>query len=456
MTAAPRSVPLASIDDCFQGSVPASICSVASDGTPNITFLSIVHRLGDTHVGLSRQFFSKTTANLMAIPRAQIEVVDPATGRQYRLDVEYERTEDSGQLFEYVRARLDAIASHTGMTGIFKLASVDVCRVLACTAVPDDFDTEPAPRPRVDLALVETASRKIAAAANGDELVTIVLDYLVEQCGYEHAIFLLADEQGERLYTVGSRGYAESGAGSEVRLGDGIIGVSGERRQSINLGNIPAELTYSRTARERLLSSGGEPDMEREIPLPGLANAISQLAVPVEARGRLYGVICLQSEAPGRFGSDDEAIVKLIAGQTGLVMSILGAQAATAPSFVAEVTEAARANPAVRVRHYAEDDSVFIDTDYLIKGVAGRVLWRLLRSYSDEKRVEFTNKEMRLDPTLDLPDIKDNLEARLILLRRRLEDRCDFLRIANTGRGRFRLLVQRDFTLQEGTESTPG
>lgn len=449
MTSVTRAINPAEIDDAFQGAVPSVICSVALDGTPNITFLSIVHRLGDTHVGLSRQFFSKTTANLMANPRAQIELVDPSNGRQYRLDVEYERTEESGQLFEYVRARLDAIASHTGMSGIFRLTAVDICRVIACFAVPDDIDFEPAPRPRVDLALVETASRKIAEAANGDELVTIVLDYLVEKCGYEHAIFLLADARGEALYTVGSRGYPESGAGSEVRIGDGIIGVSGERRQSINMGNLPAEMTYSRTAREGWLRSGVEPDLEREIPLPGLADAVSQLAVPVEARGRLYGVICLQSEAPGRFGSDDEAIVKLIAGHTGLVMSILGAQAATEPSFVAEVTEAARISPAVRVRHFAEDDSVFIDNDYLIKGVAGRVLWRLLRSYSDEKRVEFTNKEMRLDPTLDLPDIKDNLEARLILLRRRLEDRCDFLRIANTGRGRFRLLVQRDFTLHE-------
>lgn len=452
MSSEPLQVPLASIDDCFQGSVPAVICSVAADGTPNTTFLSIVHRLGDTHIGLSRQFFSKTTANLLVNPRALVEVIDPATGRQYRLEVSYERTEESGQLFDYVSARLDAIASHTGMAGIFKLASVDICRVLACSAVPNDFDVEPAPRPRVDLALVESASRKIAAAANGDELVTIVLDYLVEQCGYEHAIFLLADEKGERLYTVGSRGYPESGAGSEVGLGDGIIGVSGERRQSINMGNLPAELTYSRTMREGWLRSGPESDIEREIPLPGLANAISQLAVPVEARGRLFGVICLQSGSPGRFGSDDEAVVKLIAGQTALVMSILGAQAASAPSFVAEVADAVRESPAVRVRHYAEDDSVFIDSDYLIKGVAGRVLWRLLRSYSDEKRVEFTNKEMRLDPTLDLPDIKDNLEARLILLRRRLEDRCDFLRIANTGRGRFRLLVQRDFTLQEVAE----
>ena len=115
--------------------------------------------------------------------------------------------------------------------------------------------------------------------------------------------------------------------------------------------------------------------------------------------------------------------------------------------------ELATSAGASQLRHYTADDSVFIDNEYLIKGVAGRVLWRLLQSYVAEQRVDFTNKEIRLDPTLELPDIKDNLEARLALLRRRLEDRCDFMRIVNTGRGRIRLEVKRELTLREVGES---
>jgi len=101
------------------------------------------------------------------------------------------------------------------------------------------------------------------------------------------------------------------------------------------------------------------------------------------------------------------------------------------------------------VRHYRSDDSIFIDDAYLTKGIPGRLFWKLLQAFVGTGRASFTNKEMRLDASLGLPDIKDNLEARLILLRRRLDERCEFMRLVPAGRGHLHLDVRRGVTLEE-------
>jgi len=48
---------------------------------------------------------------------------------KYNLDLEYVRSETSGDLFEEMEMKLEAIASMTGMVGIFKLLAADVYQV---------------------------------------------------------------------------------------------------------------------------------------------------------------------------------------------------------------------------------------------------------------------------------------------------------------------------------------
>jgi adenylate cyclase len=68
-------------------------------------------------------------------------------------------------------------------------------------------------------------------------------------------------------------------------------------------------------------------------------------------------------------------------------------------------------------------------------------MW-MLDAYRAAGRTEFTNREIRADGALRLPELKDNLETRLLLLQRRLEEKRAPVRLVRPGRGRIRLAVE--------------
>ncbi|HLS57191.1 MAG TPA: hypothetical protein VK052_14025 [Zeimonas sp.] len=109
---------------------------------------------------------------------------------------------------------------------------------------------------------------------------------------------------------------------------------------------------------------------------------------------------------------------------------------------------------AVEVRYYPRDGSVFLDTHYLIKGVAGAIFWKVAREHALSGRSEFSLRELRLaGHELRLPELQDNLSVRLLLLQRRLAERGAAMQIRKTGRGRFRVDLLRPLRLAEVPES---
>ncbi|HZP13907.1 MAG TPA: GAF domain-containing protein [Nevskiaceae bacterium] len=440
-----------SLDDirgCLDGAIPSTMATCAADGTPNVAFLSQVEYVDAEHVALSFQFFNKTRANVLANPHAQSLLVDPRTGSSFRLTLRYLRTETSGPLFERMKAKLAGIASHTGMSGVFHLRGSDVYRVLEveCT----HCSTLPPPPPRGNrLPALRTIAQKLTACADLEELFERALSSLGESLGIEHAMLLVLDAVGGKLYTVASRGYTASGIGSEIALGEGVVGVAARERTPIRIGHMTIEYGYGRAIRSSAEHAGLSELIETEIPLPGLPESRSQLAVPIVAGARLLGVLYVESTRDSRFDYDDEDALATVAAQLGSAM--LHLQDAPEPAVGAQAPAARlqASGAPVEVRHYAENDSVFLGEDYLIKGVAGAIFWALVRDYADGKRNEFSNRELRVDPRIRLPDVSDNLEARLILLERRLNERDACVKIEKTGRGRFRLCVHRPLKLVE-------
>ncbi|MGA8049747.1 MAG: GAF domain-containing protein [Burkholderiales bacterium] len=437
-----------SIRDCLEGSIPATVATCAADGTPNVSQVSQVHYVDGAHVALSFQFFNKTRQNVLANPRAAVAVIDPATAVQYRLALEYLRTETEGPLFERMKAKLAGIASHSGMSGVFRLLGADVYRVLAIERLPGK--EVPAQPKRSLLAALRSCSERLIQCNDLGRLLDELLVCLDEVFGIGHSMVLVPDGAGKRLYTVASRGYPASGVGSEIPMGCGVIGVAARERTPIRISHMTSDYAYGQAIRERAAQEGLADRLETMIPLPGLPDARSQLAVPVIAGGRLLGVLYVESAEEMRFGYDDEDALVALATQTGMVVRLLqeAAESHEEPPAAPGRAEPPGGTP-VPIRHYAADGSVFIGDDYLIKGVAGAIFCKLLRDYGREQRTEFSNRELRLDASIRLPDISDNLEARLILLSRRLAERCEFLKIEKAGRGRLRLVVARPVKLVE-------
>ena len=443
-----KTAQLGDIRPCLEGAIPAVMATCAVDGMPNVAYISQVYYVDERHVALSFQFFNKTRQNILANPHATVLLIHPQTAGYFRLHIRYLRTETEGPLFEGMKAQLAGIASHTGMQGVFRLLGSDVYEVELIEAVEGDPMAAPPPRTGM-LTAVRRCSERLARCTSLDEALSAVLATLSDFMGVQHAMVLMLDGATQRLYTVGSCGYATSGVGSEVGMGQGVIGVAARERTPVRIMHMANAYLYSQAMRSSFEANIPDIEAVTEIPYPGLAQPHSQLAVPVLSAGRLLGVLFVESPNDLQFGFEDEDMLVAMAGHLGATIDLM--QAGTeAPQAAAPSVEApAAAGAPLQLRHFASNDSVFVGDSYLIKGVAGAILWKLLNDHVRTGRTEFSNRELRLDASIRLPDVTDNLEARLVLLRRRLAEHGPHIRIEKTGRGLFRLVLQRPVELVE-------
>jgi uncharacterized protein len=123
------------IRPALQGAIPAALYTCSLEGVPNAAVISQVYWVDEDHVALSFQFFNKTNRNIRENPFAYVEVFDPAHGWIWNLELQFERSENSGSVFEEMEMQLEAIASATGMSGVFHLKAADIYKVLSVRKV---------------------------------------------------------------------------------------------------------------------------------------------------------------------------------------------------------------------------------------------------------------------------------------------------------------------------------
>jgi sigma-B regulation protein RsbU (phosphoserine phosphatase) len=132
-----------------------------------------------------------------------------------------------------------------------------------------------------------------------DPLLANVAEIVKKVLPYDLFAILLYNERRQDLrirYGVGHR--EEVVRGLAVRLGEGITGIAAEHREPVLVGDVRNEPHYLHT----------------------LDAVRTELAVPMLARGKLVGVIDLQSIRVNAYTEYDRALLRLIAARVGIAI----------------------------------------------------------------------------------------------------------------------------------------
>jgi diguanylate cyclase (GGDEF)-like protein len=141
-----------------------------------------------------------------------------------------------------------------------------------------------------------------------EELLTEVLERARELIGFEHAAVMLLDEDTGRLTVEQLVGYGDRAADirkASLVLGQGLTGWAAANRESVRVGDVSQDPRY----------------------VPGLAEARSNLAVPLIVGNRVAGVMNVESERLYAFTEEHEKLLTVLGTQAALGILAFQAQA---------------------------------------------------------------------------------------------------------------------------------
>ena len=170
-----------------------------------------------------------------------------------------------------------------------------------------------------EVAILKRVALELGGTLELGPLLDTILASMDEAFGFSHAMVLLHDAERGVLSVAASRGYPQSGVGAQVKLGEGIIGVVAKRRKLMRMGGILTQRGYMSAVRERVRDRDGV-DVGSDVPLPGLADASSAVAIPLVGRDQLIGVFAVESERAALFDDEDLGLIEAVANQAGLAI----------------------------------------------------------------------------------------------------------------------------------------
>ena len=202
-------------------------------------------------------------------------------------------------------------------------------------------------RKAAELEVLQRISSAINSTLELDEIFDIALRTMDELFEFHHAIIVLVEPGGEMLRVVASRGYENQAVGGRVRIGTGVIGMVAEKRRLLHVNNLGQQRSYAAAQRRQMVKAGRGAELRDAVPVPGLPNAESQIAIPLLIGDELIGVFSIESAVPQTFDAHDRGLVLIVANQ--IASAIRNAQLYEERRRAAEELKAANESLEARV-----------------------------------------------------------------------------------------------------------
>lgn len=150
--------------------------------------------------------------------------------------------------------------------------------------------------PAETLAILAEISQEINASLDLDEVLPNAAALIKRLIDYEIFAVLLPEEGTDQMYFRFAIGHKQEVVDHwRIPIGEGIIGAAAATGQAIRLGDVHADTRY----------------------LNAVEEVRSELAVPLIVRGRVIGVLDIESSQPDYFTPDQQNILTLIASRIG-------------------------------------------------------------------------------------------------------------------------------------------
>jgi len=170
-------------------------------------------------------------------------------------------------------------------------------------------------RKTAEFRILQRVSADINSTLDLDEICDVALRTMDELFEFHHANILLLEPDNTTLKVVASRGYEGQTTGGRVQVGTGVIGMVARKRQMMHVNNLGHQRAYVAAQRRQMEKAGQHSQLGEAIPVPGLPNAESQIAIPLLIRDDLIGVFSIESPRPRTFGEHERDLVSIIANQ---------------------------------------------------------------------------------------------------------------------------------------------